>query len=131
MKRIYIYRGSAHVRNEPHCPELRIGFGHKSINITERIADKMGRDNTSIVLAERPKDEIIPNQTFNVKTSPAPSSSDLQDGQILVEVLYLSLDPAMRGWLNGMASILSQVARRADRGPQMPDRISLLSRSER
>ena len=24
-----------------------------------------------------------------------------QDGQVLVEALYLSLDPAMRGWLNG------------------------------
>lgn len=51
----------------------------------------MARDNVSIVLAERPKEDIIPNKTFNVKTSPAPSPSDLKDGQILVEVLYLSL----------------------------------------
>lgn len=61
----------------------------------------MGRDNLSVVLAERPKAEIIAGQTFNQKTAPAPTSADLKDGEILVEVLYLSLDPAMRGWLNG------------------------------
>lgn len=51
----------------------------------------MARENVSIVLAERPKDEIIPDQTFNVKKSPAPTPADLKDGQILVETLYLSL----------------------------------------
>ncbi len=61
----------------------------------------MGRDNLSVVLAERPKADIIPGQTFNQKTTPAPTAADLKDGEILVEVLYLSLDPAMRGWLNG------------------------------
>ena len=58
----------------------------------------------SIVLAERPKDNIIPGQTFSVKTNPVPTEDDLKDGQVLVETLYLSLDPAMRGWLNGNAA---------------------------
>lgn len=66
----------------------------------------MARDNLSIVLAERPTTDIIPGQTFTQKTSPAPTPADLQDGQILVETLYLSLDPAMRGWLRGTFSFL-------------------------
>ncbi|KAF7558849.1 hypothetical protein G7046_g5316 [Stylonectria norvegica] len=69
----------------------------------------MARDNLSIVLAERPKADIIPGETFNQKTTKAPSPSDLQDGQILVENLYLSLDPAMRGWVNDKRSYLPPV----------------------
>ena len=61
----------------------------------------MPRDNLSVILAERPKADIIPGQTFHQKVTPAPTAADLKDGQILVENLYLSLDPAMRGWLNG------------------------------
>jgi NADPH-dependent curcumin reductase CurA len=61
----------------------------------------MNQDNLSIVLAERPTAAIIPGQTFHKKTTPVPSAEQLKDGQVLVETLYLSLDPAMRGWLNG------------------------------
>lgn len=64
----------------------------------------MPRDNLSVVLAKRPVDDIIPGTTFHQKVAPAPRAEDLKDGQILVEVLYLSLDPAMRGWLNGTSS---------------------------
>lgn len=64
----------------------------------------------SIVLAQRPEGPIIPGQTFHQKhTSPAPSASDLQDGQILLETLYLSLDPAMRGWLADVRSYIPPV----------------------
>lgn len=69
----------------------------------------MTRENLSIHLVERPKDEIIPGQTFNAKTSPAPSPADLKDGQILVEVLYLSLDPALRAQLNDRRSYVPPV----------------------
>lgn len=58
-------------------------------------------DNLQVVLAERPKGDIIPGQTFHQRVTPAPTAADLADGDVLVEVLYLSLDPAMRGWLNG------------------------------
>lgn len=57
----------------------------------------------TVVLAKRPKDKIIPGETFKLEQRPAPKESDLQDGQVILEVLYLSLDPAMRGWLNGMS----------------------------
>jgi NADPH-dependent curcumin reductase CurA len=55
-----------------------------------------GQQSLSIVLAERPRGEIEPGKTFKQVLSPAPTASDLQPGQVLVESLYLSLDPAMR-----------------------------------
>lgn len=61
----------------------------------------MARENLSIHLAERPTEEIIPGTTFTAKTTPAPVPADLKDGEILVEVLYLSLDPSLRAQLNG------------------------------
>ncbi|PHH87652.1 hypothetical protein CDD83_8586 [Cordyceps sp. RAO-2017] len=69
----------------------------------------MSRENVSFVLAERPKAEIVPGQTLQRKVSPAPQADDLRDGQILVEVLYLSLDPAMRGWMSGARSYIPPV----------------------
>ncbi|KAF4468775.1 hypothetical protein FALBO_4331 [Fusarium albosuccineum] len=69
----------------------------------------MARDNLSVVLAERPTTDIIPGTTFHQKTTPAPTPADLKDGQILVEMLYLSLDPAMRGWLRDVRSYLPPV----------------------
>jgi len=57
---------------------------------------------TSVVLAKRPKSTIVPGETFTIKQNPVLKESDLKDGQVLIETLYLSLDPAMRGWLNGM-----------------------------
>ena len=58
----------------------------------------------SVVLAQRPNENIIPGETFSIKTNPSATESDLKDGQVLIEALYLSLDPAMRGWLNGSSS---------------------------
>lgn len=60
----------------------------------------------SVVLAERPKSLIVPGETFTLKTNPMISEKDLKDEQVLLESLYLSLDPAMRGWLNGMSYYL-------------------------
>ncbi|KAI0006751.1 hypothetical protein F4779DRAFT_595214 [Xylariaceae sp. FL0662B] len=69
----------------------------------------MARENSTYILAERPKAEIVPGKTFKVEKTPAPTADDLKDGQILVEVLYLSLDPAMRGWLNDARSYVPPV----------------------
>ena len=65
----------------------------------------MSRQNVSLVLAERPAEEIVPGKTFSRQVEPAPTASDLKDGEVLVEALYLSLDPAMRGWVNGNLTI--------------------------
>ena len=60
----------------------------------------------AVALAQRPKATIVPGETFSVKEKPMIAESDLKDGEVLVEVLYLSLDPAMRGWLNGYSNCL-------------------------
>ena len=54
------------------------------------------RQSLSIVLAERPTTLIVPGKTFQHKIEPAPTAADLKDGQILVESLYLGIEPAMR-----------------------------------
>lgn len=41
-----------------------------------------------------------PNQTFTLQTSPLPLP--LQPNQLLVKLLYLSNDPAQRGWISSM-----------------------------
>jgi NADPH-dependent curcumin reductase CurA len=55
----------------------------------------------AVHLAKRPKSEIVPGETFELKQHSTPKESDLKDGQVIFQSLYLSLDPAMRGWLNG------------------------------
>lgn len=65
---------------------------------------------TSVHLAKRPKGNIIPGETFETNTSNAvPKASDLKDGEVLFKTLYLSLDPAMRGWLNDTRSYVPPV----------------------
>ncbi|EME42631.1 hypothetical protein DOTSEDRAFT_64408 [Dothistroma septosporum NZE10] len=63
---------------------------------------------TSIHLADRPKDHVTAD-TFKSQKNKTPSSSDLKDGQVLYQASYLSLDPAMRGWLNDTRSYIPPV----------------------
>lgn len=62
----------------------------------------------SIHLAERPKSEILPT-TFSTRRNKSLTGSDLSENQVLVRVDYLSLDPAMRGWLNDARSYVPPV----------------------
>ncbi|KAI1358906.1 hypothetical protein F5Y08DRAFT_320854 [Xylaria arbuscula] len=59
----------------------------------------MARENKRFVLAKRPERDFIPGETFRLEKGPAPTADDLKDGQVLVEALYLSLDPGTRAWL--------------------------------
>lgn len=61
---------------------------------------------TRITLAERPQANILPT-TF--KREVVPFDLKPGPGQILVKSLYLSLDPAMRGWLRDVRSYLPPV----------------------
>ncbi|ROT38192.1 zinc-binding dehydrogenase [Sodiomyces alkalinus F11] len=70
----------------------------------------MPGENFRVYLAERPKAEIMAGTTLKTETVPLPKAEDLQDGQLLVENLYLSLDPAMRGWMNDTRSYVPPVA---------------------
>lgn len=60
----------------------------------------------SVVLVKRPEGLIVPGETLALKDNPMLTEKDVKEEQVLVENLYLSLDPAMRGWLNGMDSNL-------------------------
>jgi NADPH-dependent curcumin reductase CurA len=62
----------------------------------------------SVLLAKRPKNTIVPGETFTIKSKTAPTKADLKDGEVIFQTLYLSLDPAMRGWLNGKQPHLSE-----------------------
>ncbi|KAL8857963.1 MAG: hypothetical protein Q9178_005422 [Gyalolechia marmorata] len=64
---------------------------------------------TSVHLAKRPKDVIIPSETFALKTHDIPKAADLKDGEVLFQSLYLSLDPAMRGWMKDRRSYVPPV----------------------
>lgn len=58
--------------------------------------------NAHVVLNnKRPEGNIIPGETFRKVTDLTPSFKDLENGEVLVEGLLISLEPAMRGWLNG------------------------------
>ena len=70
----------------------------------------MSSSYTSVVLATRPTDKIIPGQTFATQQhQPIPTASNLKDGEVVFQTLYLSLDPAMRGWLNDVRSYIPPV----------------------
>lgn len=58
----------------------------------------------SFVFAKRPTADVVPGETFSAVTSPAPTEADLQDGEVIFETHYLSLDPSMRVWLKGNES---------------------------
>jgi NADPH-dependent curcumin reductase len=62
--------------------------------------------NQQIRLAARPVGMVKPSD-WNFTSEPI---RDLADGEILVKVLYLSLDPAMRGWMNDAKSYIRPVA---------------------
>lgn len=66
----------------------------------------------SVVLAKRPESHIIAGETFALKTNPIITANDLKDGQVLLETIYLSLEPAMRAWLQeGMKFVLAYTQR--------------------
>lgn len=53
-------------------------------------------ENTSIHLVTRPTEGLSPD-LFEIRHSPLPS---LADGQLLIRQTYMSLDPAMLGWMS-------------------------------
>ena len=61
------------------------------------------------MLASRPSGDIVPGETFKFQSQSKLTENDLSDGQAIVQVIYLSLDPAMRGWLNDTRSYVPPV----------------------
>jgi len=64
------------------------------------------RSNRQVRLKSRPTG--IPNaEHFEIAETPVPA---LSDGQVLVRNIYLSVDPAMRGWVSAVANYSEPVA---------------------
>ena len=61
-------------------------------------------ENTCVLLKARPVGVPGP-EFFDVVTRPVAA---LQDGQFLVHNAYLSVDPAMRGWVNEAANYIPE-----------------------
>ncbi len=62
--------------------------------------------NKQVILKNRPKGYPDEN-TWQLEKNVIP---ELQDGEILIEHHYISLDPAMRGWMNDSKSYIPPVA---------------------
>lgn len=61
--------------------------------------------NRQVKLAARPVG-LPKREDFSFETAPVPA---LEDGEVLVKVSHLSLDPAMRGWMNAGRSYIPPV----------------------
>ena len=62
--------------------------------------------NTRLVLSERPTAHVTPT-TFRKETVPLDLKAG--PGEVVVKVEYVSIDPAMRGWLNDRRSYVEPV----------------------
>lgn len=63
----------------------------------------------TVILAERPKGDVQPGKTFKMHPQKKLHKDDLKPGQALVQTIYLSLDPAMRVWLNEARSYVPPI----------------------
>ena len=62
--------------------------------------------NKQFTLAARPV-SMVKHSDFSYAETPVP---ELKDGQVLTKIHYISLDPAMRGWMNEGKSYIRPVA---------------------
>jgi NADPH-dependent curcumin reductase CurA len=55
----------------------------------------MSKENTQVLFSKRPFGIFDPKETFTIVKTPLPTQGDLKDGQFLVKIYYLSLDPGI------------------------------------
>ena len=72
---------------------------------TTRIEADVNRVNEQVVLAERPTTILLPTTT-RLESTPAPVP---KDGEALVEVGYLSIDPTIRTWMDDAPGYLPPI----------------------
>mmetsp|Transcript_35197 Transcript_35197/g.111241 ORF Transcript_35197/g.111241 Transcript_35197/m.111241 type:complete len:231 (-) Transcript_35197:3-695(-) len=63
----------------------------------------------AVRLMRRPMGEVVPGVDLVLGTAPVPRPSDLSEGEVIVRNLWLSLDPAMRGWMDDAKSYIPPV----------------------
>ena len=62
--------------------------------------------NKQLLFVKRPVGEVD-SDTWSLETNPIP---EIEEGQILIKQHYISLDPAMRGWMNNSKSYIEPMA---------------------
>ncbi len=62
--------------------------------------------NTQVLLAARPEG-MVEESNFDIREIDLPA---LAEGQVLIQTQYISLDPAMRGWMNAGTTYIPGVA---------------------
>jgi NADPH-dependent curcumin reductase CurA len=62
--------------------------------------------NTQVVLVKRPPPGPLTPECFALREAPVPEPGE---GEIRVKIAYISLDPAMRGWVNDTRSYMPPV----------------------
>ena len=65
----------------------------------------MSEANRRLVLANRPTG-LVDDETVRIETEPAPAPAD---GEALVKVRYLSIDPTIRTWMDDVPSYLPPI----------------------
>ena len=77
-------------------------------------APAMPSQQTLVRMLKRPVGHIVPGQDLVAVREACPAAADLKEGQVLLHRLFLSLDPAMRGWMRDLPSCapLSAAARK-------------------
>src|SRR5687768_11082235 len=63
--------------------------------------------NRCVVMAHRPLPGVVPSSTWRVEERPVPARAD---GEVLVRVDYIDVQPAMRGWLNESPAYTAAIA---------------------
>ena len=67
------------------------------------------RNHMVVRMRRRPVGDILPGRDLVVVTEKAPSLESVKVGEVFCKRLYLSLDPAMRGWMRNMRSYVPPV----------------------
>ncbi|KAB2847304.1 MAG: NADP-dependent oxidoreductase, partial [Hyphomicrobiaceae bacterium] len=62
--------------------------------------------NRMLRLIARPKPGLVTREVFKIDDGPVPEPAE---GQFRVRIEYISLDPAMRGWMNEGRSYVAPV----------------------
>lgn len=62
--------------------------------------DETPQESVEVFLAARPTKEVVPSQHFGIRRVRLPSPSSLRADEVLIQTLWASADPAMRGWIS-------------------------------
>lgn len=72
--------------------------------------DKLPKEALEVYLKKRPHGMLNPDEEFGQRYVPLPDVNDLKEDEVLVHILWVSCDPAMRGWMSSAPSYIEPVA---------------------